>query len=430
MSDDEELTKFRAQLRKAREHNDAWERSRRLVTPAEVSNTLQRLSTMLRQDVSLPVAVKEVLRESFRDGGVTRIQDLSPDVLKRATGLPATKAIRALCIFFGVLDQHMIPPVSGLSSEEIERFVRSHANPYDLLLTDDVPSLLDLGAGDLSFMEEVADRYGPPLSERKNRLVLHAVDRLRPGSRFGGPLHVPQARLEKLLKFGKQQSRFWGNLDMFALETNPEVWPMYTIVTCHAPATPTFAYEPQRLSSAIITQHLTATKGHYRHVRVDGEPALEVEHGGKALLFPPWKFDIRGPLALLDLLSHRGKLCVLSSVDTEVFWELLSQLVADPGVRPRDVILSPDRLPDVFGSLYRRLTALKVGEQVSLGDLAPLRQDLPRMQGTKGACESYGFRLVLLRRGATFPGIPASLTARLFKDMSQELIPWLVILVP
>jgi hypothetical protein len=433
MSEAEDLAQFRAQLREARERSpDAWERSRRLVNSAEVPKTIQRLSAALRQDAALSSTVKDLLEESLRHGEGSRIQDLSADTLKRLTGLSATKAVRALCLFFGMLGQNRTTPTTHLSAEEIERFVRLHTNPYDLLLEADVASLLDLGAGDLSFVEEIADRYGHPVAERKSRLVLHAVDRLRPGSRFGGPLQVPQARLEKLSALGTAcEFGFWGDLDMFALDTNPHLWPVYTMVTCHAPPNPTFAYEPHRLVKSIITRHLIATKGQYRNIQVDGEPALEVDHGGKALLFPPWKFEIRGPLALLDLLSRRGRLCVLSSIDTEVFWELLSQLIADPDVRPADVVFTPAVVPPLFGTIYKRLSTLPVGEQMSLGDLTALRKDLPRVLEKHEPAQkaSYGFRTVLVRRGATFPGMPASLTARLFKDMKEEAPPWLLILV-
>ena len=48
--------------------------------------------------------------------------------------------------------------MSSVSSEAIEQFLRDHHNPYELLLDAESPSLLDLGAGDLSFAEEVTTR--------------------------------------------------------------------------------------------------------------------------------------------------------------------------------------------------------------------------------------------------------------------------------
>ena len=434
MSHIDELSHFRVRLAAVREQNRlAWERSRRLVSPAETPKTIQRLSVVLGEHPSLSATLKQTLQESLRNGTATRIQDLPADALRHITGLPATKAVRALCVFFGMLDTDVSRSVSRLSSEEIEQFVRCHANPYDLLLKADVASLLDLGAGDLSFIEAVVDQYGPGMETRKTPLVLHAVDRLRPGSSLGGPLHPPETRLKTLGALGEAvQFRFWGNLDMFALNAHPQLWPRYTIVTCHAPATPTFAYEPRRIDETVIARHLAAAKGHYRQVRLGGEAALEVQAGGKALLFPPWKFEIRGPLALLDLLSHRGKLCVLSSIDTEVFWELVSQLVEDPAVRPKDVVFTADMLPRVFGTVYSRLSALPLGEPISLADVVDLRQDSPRVLQPLGTTDarSYRFRAVLIRRGATFPGMPASLTGRLFKEMKQELMPWFMVLIP
>lgn len=185
------------------------------------------------------------------------------------------------------------------------------------------------------------------------------------------------------------------------------------------------------MSQSTIGQHLRRTKGEHRIVRADGERALEVLHGGRVLLFPPWKFEVRGPLALLDLLSRRGKLCVLSAVDTEVFWEVLSQLVADPAVRPQDVVLSPAMAAEQFGRLYARLSELQPGETCMLSEEAPLRQDMPRVLGTSGAgAAPYRFRYAEVRRGTVFEGMPASRTARQFTSMKEEATPWLLLLVP
>jgi hypothetical protein len=40
------------------------------------------------------------------------------------------------------------------------------------------------------------------------------------------------------------------------------------------------------------------------------------------------------------------------------------------------------------------------------------------------------FRYVRISRGATFPGIPASSTARKFTSMTEEVPPWFITLVP
>jgi len=429
-----ELSEFKDRLRVARKSDDlAWERSRRLVRAEELPQTLKRLSTAIR-NASLGPTLTEVLLRSLQEGHGGRVQDLSGALLKQLTGLSPTKAVRALCVLFGLTQRTTGRAVSAMPSSVIEEFIRRHSNPYDLLLEADVASVLDLGAGDLSFEEALIDQYGPRLVERGRRLVVHGVDRLQSSSRLGGPLHAPRARLEKLavLDPGQMEFRFWGNQDMFGLERNPDIWPTYTLVTCHAPATPTFAYEPTRLSDSVVAAHLRTTKGDYRTVRVDGEAALEVLlHDGKVLLFPPWKFDIRGPLSLLDLLSRRGRLCVLTSIDTEVFWELLAQLIADARFRPKDTIFTREVVRNLFGGIYDTLVSLPVGQTIPLSDLTGLRQDLPRVLQPRGPGQSsYAYRAVMIRRGATFPDMPASLTARLFKDMKEESLPWCVVLVP
>jgi hypothetical protein len=158
---------------------------------------------------------------------------------------------------------------------------------------------------------------------------------------------------------------------------------------------------------------------------------LEVDHAGRSLLFPSWKFDIKGPLALLNLIARRGKCCLLTSIDTQVFWEILSQLFEDPNVRPADVIFTPETLPEIFGPRYAELTAVPVGASVALSTLGALRSTFPTECPDKSEpSQSYRFRYVEIRRGAVFDGIPASQTARLFKTMTEEAPPWFLILVP
>ena len=321
--------------------------------------------------------------------------------------------------------------MTSLASDKIEQFLRGYRSPYDLLLHVESPSLLDLGAGDLSFIDELVTQYLPRLKAQGKALTVHGLDRLRPGSMFGGPLHADPGRLKRLQQSDQLRFQFWGDVDMLASAQPKGLLPQYTIVTCHAPATPTFALEPSRLSQPIIEEHLRTTKGAFRKVRVEDEEALEVLHDGRTLLFPPWKFEIRGPLALLDLLSRYGKLCVLSAVDTEVFWELLSQLVANSRMRPSGTIFSPTIMAELFGPLYARLSTLPVGESVVLSDLTDLRQDIPRVLETPDIQDRhYRFRHVEVRRGAVFEGVPCSRTARLFKDMTEESPPWFLVLVP
>ena len=153
-------------------------------------------------------------------------------------------------------------------------------------------TVLDLGAGDLSFAGELVDRYLPRLVEQQRELVLHAVDRLDPRSKLGGPLHPGRERIARLQATPGLHFRFYGNRDMFDLRELDEAGHLaarYTLVTCWAPATPTFAYEPTRLSEAIIQEDLRRSKGVFRQVRYEGESALEVLHGERSLIFPSWK---------------------------------------------------------------------------------------------------------------------------------------------
>lgn len=427
------LAEFRARLKRSRETNqEGWDSSRRLVGPSQVQFTLKRLVAAIHAS-SLPHELRDALISGLRGGTADRIQVLPGEALKQLTGLSRTKAVRTLCVLFGLANEDAPAAVSTFTPAQIEQFVRGCGNPFDLLLEAEAASLLELGAGDLSFAAELVEQYLLRLRSQHKGLTLHCIDRLRPGSKLGGRLHVDQDRLENLRHHPSPglHFRFWGNQDMFELEKVTSLWPCYTIVTCHAPATPTFAYEPARVSRPIIDAHLRKTKGEFRTVRVEGEEALEVLHAGRALLFPAWKFEIRGPLALLDLISRRGKLCVLSSVDIEVFWEILSQLLADARLRPPDVIFTPSIIADLFGAVHARLSSLPVGESLILSDLTHLRQDIPRILGEPAAQNRhYRFRYVEVRRGAVFEGLPASQTARLFKDMTAEEPPWFLILVP
>src|SRR5207244_10641931 len=186
-----------------------------------------------------------------------------------------------------------------------------------------VAPLLELGAGDLSMSTEVVEQYVAPLQQQQRELILHSLDRLQPGSKLGRPIHPERERLNGLRSRTGLSFQFYGNQDMFDLGNlyqAGKLAPRYTITTCWAPATPTFAYEPTRLSDQIITQELHRTKGTFRQTLFSGEGALEVLHGDRALLFPPWKFEIRGPLVLLDLLASRGLCRAPGAVDTPVLW--------------------------------------------------------------------------------------------------------------
>ena len=433
--DSDSLAAFRKQVTSARSLDAiSWDASRQLVNPADWPATRTRLIDAIDAS-STHDDLKQGLIAALPPAHATDDRHSCADLLKQFTGLPPTKALRALCVFFGLRAKSTTKwPLPTVSPDTVEAFIQEHLNPFDLLLEQLPASMLDLGAGDLSFAEELVTLYEPQLAMHNRPLMLHCLDRLNPDSQLGGPLHAPPLRLTRLRAKPGLQFRFYGDQDMFALdplERDQRLATRYLIVTCWAPATPTFAYEPTRLSPTCLAEELRRTKGDSREVRHGKEHALEVHHAGRSLLFPPWKFDIRGPLALLELMATRGALCVLGAVDSQVFWEILSQLIDDPGVRPADLILSPQTLPQVFGETYRRLSALPIGGSCMLSDLAPLRQSFPSvLRLPAGHLAPYRFRQVRIQRGALFEGIPASSTARRFQGMSEETPPWFVTLVP
>ncbi|MBD0316245.1 MAG: hypothetical protein ICV75_06105, partial [Nitrospiraceae bacterium] len=380
MAEPDSFEAFRLLIsRRARRFPGQWEDSRRLIEKGAFQETMERLHRAVDR-TDLPTPIKQSLLETLRPG-VDRVQSLEKTALKALTGLPPTKAFRALCIYFDMLgDPGSRWPVPAITASEIEQALKVMENPFDLLLHSDVASVLDLGAGDLSFAGELVAQYLPMLTEQRRALVLHCLDRLQPKSQLGGPLHPQPDRLSALQRDLGHSFAFFGGQDMFALQNLDErgaIAQRYTITTCWAPATPTFAYEPTRFSAGVIQEHLRRTKGAFHQTRFHGEPALEVQHGDRALLFPAWKFDIVGPLALLRLMAERGALCVLGAVDAQVFWEVLSQLLEESRYRPRDEPFTEANIPEVFGEVYRALDELPIGGSIRLSDLAPLRSALP-----------------------------------------------------
>ncbi|MGD9727511.1 MAG: hypothetical protein AB7G68_18050 [Nitrospiraceae bacterium] len=428
-----ELAEFRRKVMAARsDGGKAWEASRRLVEPARLPITLRQVCDAVSAS-PWPKSLKEALTLALGGGHATWSRELAGEQLKQLTGLPPTKAVRALCLLFN-LTSRQDPSPSVFTPSDVEALVRELPSPFDLLLRSQAGSLLDLGAGDLSFAHELAAHYGPLLSRHGTPLVLHCIDRIDPSSRLGGPLHPDASRLAGLRANPDLEFRYVGDRDMFDLDElhrTQVLAPRYDIVTCWAPATPTFAYEPSRLADSVIQDDLRRTKGDFRTVRIDGEPALEVHHQNRFLLFPPWKFDIRGPLSLLGLMAMRGSLCILGAVDSQVFWETLAQLLEDSRARPADELFTPQILAEGFGEVYRRLSELPVGSGLDLGEIAELRHAIPVVSTTGGSRHgSLRFRHVTIRRGAVFPGMPASSTARLFDRMTEETPPWFVTLVP
>ena len=429
------LADFRSQVtRLLQERDQEWEASRRLIEAGRFAGTVKRLLDIANQ-TDLHPAVLQSIATALKQGDAQRIQDLPGARLKELTGLPPSKALRALCVWFDLVEPPSARwPISSLDARSIAAFVRDHRNPFDLLLSADVASVLDLGAGDLSFPADLSDLYAPRVQQLGHALILHCLDRLNPRSKLGGPLHPERSRLDALQSRPDVSFQFFGDQDMCdlqALDQAGRLAPRYTIATCWAPATPTFAYEPTRLAPRVIEGELHRTKGSFRHTKYAGEPALEVHHGDRALLFPPWKFEIRGPLALLDILARRGQLCVLGAVDSQVFWELLAQLLDEPRFRPQDQAFTPENLASHFGEVYERLTALATGESLDLSACATIRARMPRVLPVPAALPpAYRLLSVRISRGAVFPDMPASSTARQFRNMVEETPPWMVVFVP
>mgnify|MGYP001565232430 FL=1 len=357
---------------RARQFPRQWEASKKLVEGATFSSTIARLCEAV-QRTDLPVSVKETLLRLFEQPVPRRVQDLDGECLKSVTGLPPAKGLRALAVFFELVPAAAAKwPVTHLSSQEVEEVIRQLDNPFDLLRRTDVASVLEIGAGDLSFAEELVDLYGPELKQQHRAFIVHCLDRLNPRSQLGGPLHANPERLRLLQRKEGLSFSFFGSQDMFNLgdlDKQELLAPRYTIATCWAPATPTFAYEPTRFSEALIRNELERTKGAFHQTRFGKEQALEVRHDGRALLFPPWKFEIVGPLALLDLLARRGFLCILGSVDAQVFWELLAQLLEEPRYRPPDELFNSANLPKIFGEVYHALAGLAIGDSIDLAEV-------------------------------------------------------------
>ena len=432
--DPQELETFRHMVKRVREEKrEEWETSRKLMASACLPETLRLLHTRIRSS-EFSLEFQNTLLECLDQQQIDKAAQLDSTRLKTLTGLPSSKALRALTVVFGLTrGDNDLPVDPSLPVSQIQNILTESFNPYDVLVQTEHPSLLNLGAGDLSFEQELTNHLLPQLQGKKNPFILHAVDRLQPGSQFGGVYHANQEHQTALKAYPSDilQFRFWGGMNMMDVLSLKGRRSSYSLVTCHSPASPTFAFEPSRLSPDTISRALRQSKGEFRVKKIDGESALEVVHGDRVLTFPSWKFEVCGPLALLDLMSRLGHVCILSSIDGEVFWEILAQLLEDERYRPTDTLFGANNLPEIFGPLYSQLTAVKEGSRVPLSDLADLRSSIPRViNPIPFRNPTYHFPWVEIRRGACLPGIPSSFTANQFVHMSEEVLPWWLILIP
>ncbi|MDH5562005.1 MAG: hypothetical protein OEY91_00040 [Nitrospirota bacterium] len=428
-----DIQEFRTRIKAIRQtFPQHWETSRKLMAPESLSVTLPALIQSIQEAPLVPSLQKRLINALQQVGSKTTTKEVHQN-LKDLTGLPPSKAVRALIVWGILAVNEPQADRDDLSTEELERHLRERLNPYDILLHSPSPSLLDIGAGDLTFERELVDQYIPQLRAKNTLFRLHAFDRLAPGSRVGGIYHKNPDYEGYLKSFPVEELnyQFWGGMDVERFGSAKGALPRYTMCTCHAPANPTFAYEPSRVDSSLILDHLQKTRGQFHPARYEGEPVLEVSHQGKILTFPPWKFHILGPLALLQLMGERSRVVVLSAIDDEVFWEILSQILADNQFRPPNRIFSKKNIPVIFGDVYQALSALSIGARVDLSTIAKLRDPMPfRATHQKEFSTFSNFRYVEIRRGAFLENIPSSFTARQFSLMKEESTPWWIVFIP
>ena len=130
-------------------------------------------------------------------------------------------------------------------------------------------------------------------------------------------------------------------------------------------------------------------------------------------------------------MGQRGQVGVLSAIDDEVFWEILSQILANDQFRPRNKIFTKDSIPEVFGEVYKKLSSLAIDGRVDLSKIAELRDPMPfGAKPLEKNSKFSKFRYVEIRRGALWEGIPSSFTARQFSQMKEESTPWWIIFIP
>ena len=429
-----DIQELRSRVKESREsYPHHWEASRKLMNQESLSTTLPALIQSIQEARLLPSLQKCLIEVVRQFGQQTKTRQMH-QTLKEVTGLPPSKAVRAL-IVWGVLavGEKEKGAAEDLSGEELERRLREGRNPYDILLHSQSPSLLDIGAGDLTFEQELVDQYVPQLRSQNKMLRLHAFDRLTPGSRVGGVYHKNPDHEGYLKSFPTEELKyqFWGGMDLEQFWQAKNALPRYTMCTCHAPANPTFAYEPSRVESSLILKHLQTTRGHFHPGQFEGEAVLEVSHQEKILTFPPWKFNIIGPLALLELMGHRSQVGLLSAIDDEVFWEILGQILADEQFRPSNQIFTKDNISKIFGDVYKELSSLAIGRRVDLSKIAELRDPMPfEVTTLEKNYTTSKFRYVEIRRGAFWEGIPSSFTAKQFSQMREESTPWWIIFIP
>ena len=204
-----DIQELRSRVKESREsYPHHWEASRKLMHQESLSTTLPALIQAIQEASIVPSLQKSLIEVVRQFGQQTKTRQMH-QTLKELTGLPPSKALRAL-IVWGVLavGEKGEGATEDLSVEELERRLREGQNPYDILLYSQSPSLLDIGAGDLTFEKELVDQYVPQLRSQNKMLRLHAFDRLTPGSRVGGVYHKNPDHDEYLKSFPAEELKY------------------------------------------------------------------------------------------------------------------------------------------------------------------------------------------------------------------------------
>nr|MBA2485226.1 hypothetical protein [Nitrospira sp.] len=159
------LAAFRRQVTTIRSLDaTSWDASRHLVTPSHWPTTLKALIEAIETS-AFPDAIKHSLGASLAQEQARSGAPSCGEALRHLTGLPPTKALRALCVLFGLSSTQPAKwPLPTVTADAVDRFVRQHHTPFDLLKEQVPASVLDLGAGDLSFAEELVACYQPRLA--------------------------------------------------------------------------------------------------------------------------------------------------------------------------------------------------------------------------------------------------------------------------
>ena len=119
-SHDQLLADFRSQISSCLQKRDSeWQASRRLIETSRFADTVHRLIERMRTSGVSPT-VQNSLLAAMDQGNVRRIQDLSGPELKALTGLPPSKALRALCVYFQLVEAQPSPwQIPSLDSETV-----------------------------------------------------------------------------------------------------------------------------------------------------------------------------------------------------------------------------------------------------------------------------------------------------------------------